>query len=462
MAVRLSIIIPTYQCESYFSETLDSLMKELPPDCELVLSDDGSTDGTPEILRQYEKRYENIRISLGIHKGASGARNTGLTLAQGEFVTFMDCDDCLDRGFLSKALPELRSQADLYIFGIKRVFYDGKEEYWTVSDRTFETVSDFADEYIRNRNLLIYSNCNKFYRNSVIREQGLRFDETLSFGEDRLFNYEYLPYCGRIITSSLVMLDYIQRSTESMSGRHIPHYYTGARKLHDAKVQCFLNLSKGTDEQERRDFIAFDLIQVVKGTIARFEDHPEEKEENLPEINRLIFAKFPEDPGKTDLFLIPGSRTCLYKAEYALEKGKSNEKALYVVSGGNCYAGTETTEAEVMAEYLIKNGVPESNVFLENKATYTKANLELSAEIIRQIRKDHPEIRTIGIVIGWFHMRRTRLLQERLGLFTDMTVHYLPCCLPNTSPEGWYLNENAKKILLSELKKMILLTGEEP
>ncbi len=292
--MRLSIIIPTFQCGSFFAETLDFLMKELPGDCELVLVDDGSSDDTPEILRQYDKRYDNIRISLCAHKGASGARNAGLTLAKGDYVAFMDCDDCLHPEFLFQALPLLCHQADLYIFGIKRILCDGESSLWTVKDRTFETVSEFADEYIRSRNLLIYSNCNKFYRNSIIREHGLRFDETLSFGEDRLFNYAYLTYCGRIITSSLLMLDYIQRTTESMSGRHIPGYFERVRKLHDAKVQCFLSLSKGTDEQERISFVAADLILEVNGTLGRFESHPEEIEENLPAINRMIFEDMPD------------------------------------------------------------------------------------------------------------------------------------------------------------------------
>ncbi len=460
--MRLSIIIPTYQCGSFFADTLNILMKELPGDCELILVDDGSTDDTPEILQRYDQLYDNIRISLCAHRGASGARNTGLTLAEGEFVTFMDCDDCLERDFLSKALPMLAQQADLYIYGIKRILCNGETSLWTVKDRTFETVSEFADEYIRCRNLLIYSNCNKFYRNSMIREQGLCFDETLSFGEDRLFNFAYLAGCGKIITSSLVMLDYIQRSTESMSGRHIPHYFKTVRKLHDAKVQCFLTLSKGTEEEERIGFAAADLVQETKGTIDRFESHPEEIEENLPEINRMIFEDMPDDPGEMDLYLIPGSQTCLYKAEYALEKGKSNQNAFYVVSGGNDYLGTEITEAEVMADYLIKNGVPESRVYMENKATYTRANLELSVPIIDRIRKDHPEVRRIGIVTAWFHMRRTRLLREHDNLFPDMSVSYLPCYLEQTSPDLWYRNANARRILLGEIEKTTILTGKEP
>lgn len=247
-----------------------------------------------------------------------------------------------------------------------------------------------------------------------------------------------------------------------MSGRHIPQYFEKVRKLHDAKVRCFLSLSKGTDEQERISFVAADLILEVNGTLGRFESHPEEIEENLPEINRMIFEDIQDDPGEVDLFLIPGSRTCLYRAEYALEKGKSNPDTFYVVSGGNCYLETEITEAKVMADYLIKNGVPESRVYLENEATYTRANLELSAPIIDRIRKEHPKVKRIGIVTAWFHMRRTRLLREHDNLFSDMEVSYFPCRLDQTSPEIWYQNDNVKKTLLAEIEKTTILTGKEP
>ena len=78
----------------------------------------------------------------------------------------------------------------------------GERVLWTVSDRYYPDVSA---EYIRLRKLLIYSNCNKFYRRDLVMEHRIRFDEEPVFGEDRLFNYEYLNVCGSIITSSSIM-----------------------------------------------------------------------------------------------------------------------------------------------------------------------------------------------------------------------------------------------------------------
>ena len=287
----LSIIIPTYNCSRFVDEGIGSVLSQLPDDYELVIVDDGSTDDTVERLKAYEGTRENLKIFYGEHKGASAARNMGLDLATGCFVAFMDCDDCLQDDFIEKSRPLLDKDADLYIFGIEWIPLQGDREYWTVTDRHFETASDFADEYIRTRKMLVYSNCNKFYRRSIIEEQQIRFREGLAFGEDRLLNYEFLAHCGSIVTSSLIYLRYIQRSLKSMSSGYVPDYFETVLMLHDKKVDCFLNLSKGTTREERNDFIAYDISTEIERTINRFSEHPEEKEENLPKIKQFLMSE---------------------------------------------------------------------------------------------------------------------------------------------------------------------------
>ena len=293
-SIKLSVIVPTYNCEAYLDECLRSVLFQLPEDCELIAVDDGSDDGTAALLAGYEGTRENLRVLRREHTGASGARNAGLDAAAGEFVSFLDCDDCLQPGFLEKSLPMLESGADLYIFGIERIPLGSAPERWTVADRVYPDAAAFADEYIRIRALMIYSNCNKFYRRSVARRLGLRFDEGVSFGEDRLFNYGFLPGCGRIETSSELMLRYIQRGYGSMSARHIPRYFENALALHRAKTRCFLPLSTGTTEEERRSFAARDLAAEIWQTLARFKAHPEEEAENMPAVNALISGLCPE------------------------------------------------------------------------------------------------------------------------------------------------------------------------
>ena len=137
----------------------------------MILPDDGSTDGTAAILDDYDAKNDNIKAIKCTHKGASYARNEGLNLAKGKYVTFIDFDDALCPGFLEESLRLLSEDTDLYIFGIVRERLDSSKEICSVKDRLYDAVSDFADDYIRKRKMLIYSNCNKFYRNELIQKK---------------------------------------------------------------------------------------------------------------------------------------------------------------------------------------------------------------------------------------------------------------------------------------------------
>lgn len=264
----LSLIIPTYNCIEYLDETLGSVFSQPADDVELILVDDGSNDGTVEKLRSMRSgSQDHVKILLCEHRGVSAARNTGIDAATGDMIAFMDCDDCLADDFFHNSRMVARQAADLYIFGFERVEIRdagemGRSETVTpmlLEGRYYETASDFADHYIRSRQLLIYSACNKFYRRSLLDRHGIRFREGMEFGEDRMFNFDYLRICESILTSQVVMFRYMQRNPDSASKRLFPDYYDTIMKLHKAKTDCFTSLSKGTTHEEKADFIAYDL-----------------------------------------------------------------------------------------------------------------------------------------------------------------------------------------------------------
>ena len=460
--ILLSIIIPTYNCESYVRECLNSVLKDIPDGVELIVVDDGSSDNTKAILNEFEsKDSDKLKIIYATHKGSSGARNTGLDNATGEFITFLDCDDCIKKGFLEAGLKLVSSGAygaDLYIFGIERTYLSGEKQLWSVPDRFFPTVSDFADEYIRTRQLLIYSNCNKFYKRSIIEESAIRFAEAMEFGEDRLFNYMFLPSCsGGVVTSSLTMLSYLQRSEVSMSTKYVPDFFKNIISLHKEKINCFCSLSMGTTPDEKIDFLAYDLSREVERAVDRFEVHPEEKAENLPYINRLVFGNTPDLDKPLDFILVLGSSNCEYRVNKALEISKSHPGVRFIVSGGNQHKSGFGTEAEFMANYLKMHGVPVTDYILENRALNTYQNLTFSSNILESIGKERPEGSPpfrVGIITGGFHIPRTRLAMENVKGFSNAETVYIPAYGPNTTPDNWFLNPVGRSVVFSEIYKL--------
>lgn len=461
----ISIIIPTWNCEKYLDEVLQSVLSQLPEDNELIAVDDGSTDTTAQKLLALEGR-PNIRIALRKHAGVSAARNAGLDMARGKYVFFLDCDDILRNGFLKDSRPLLSKYAALYIFSIERVPLHGENEFWMVKDRVYESVSDFADEYVRVRNLLVYSNCNKFYLRSIIEKNRIRFDETVDFGEDRLFNYRFLSCCeneGRIVTSAHISIQYVQRGFFSLSTRHVPNYFRRVMFLHEEKMKCFQKLARGVSLEEHLDFEAYDAFREIEHTLERFQEHSEEKAENLPEINRLLFGGTDISEANchaVDILVVTGSRDCEYRARKAFEIG--GKACCYVVSGGNLHKSGDCTEADYMARFLSRNGVPDSNIFIDNRASNTEENLKYSAEIVCRIRASHRQKTSagrIGIVTAAFHIPRVKLTAERLGVFDKEFVCFIGVYGKNTGPHNWYLKENCRTAVLSDFMKCIKLKG---
>ncbi len=461
MNKRLSLIIPAYNCAEYLHETLDSVLSQLPDDCELIVVDDGSADETPDILRSYAAEYRGLRIALKENGGVSSARNMGLDVAEGRWVAFMDCDDVLKGSFFEKALSLTETAADLCIFSFERVELMEADELVAplmVADRIYNTVSDFADEYVRTRHLLVYSACNKFYKKEILDEYGIRFRKGLSFGEDRLFNYEYLNCCGSVITSSVRMFRYMQRNPESASKRSFPDYFNTIMMLHNAKMDCFLKLSGGTTGAEKRSFAGYDLSTEVSRMIDRFDNHPEEKDENLPKINRLLFGDPDDTSGPFDFLIVLGSRNCGYRAEKALEISGNDPDTLFIVTGGNTHMDGEHTEAGFMAELLKKRGISGDRIIIEDQAANTFRNLELSALLIEEavtagIVSKPCECLRVGIVTAGFHIPRTRMMAEDIPWYDGKDLVFIPAYGEHTRPDNWYYDPQGRNIGLSEIAK---------
>ena len=103
----ISIIIPIYNAESYLKHCLDSVLAQTVTDLQLVLVDDGSTDGSLTIAQAYAKQDKRIEVYRQTHAGQSAARNLGLSHAQGDYIAFVDADDSIDPDWCQKHLDAI-------------------------------------------------------------------------------------------------------------------------------------------------------------------------------------------------------------------------------------------------------------------------------------------------------------------------------------------------------------------
>lgn len=180
---KVSVIIPVYNTEKYLRECLDSVVNQTLGDIEIILVDDGSTDGSLEILREYEADDSRIHILTQKNAFAGAARNLGMEFAHGKYLLFLDSDDYFDLNMLKKttALAQ-KYDADITLFGGKR-FDDstGKMENvpWWIPSRKMVTIQPFSARDVSNRIFQLASPgpCNKLFKASFVRGLGLKFQE---------------------------------------------------------------------------------------------------------------------------------------------------------------------------------------------------------------------------------------------------------------------------------------------
>ena len=107
---KVSVIIPVYNTEPYLRECLDSVINQTLRDIEIICVDDGSTDGSLAILREYQEKDSRVSVYMQPNLNAGAARNHGLRYAKGEYLSFLDSDDFFERNMLETAYEYAKRQ----------------------------------------------------------------------------------------------------------------------------------------------------------------------------------------------------------------------------------------------------------------------------------------------------------------------------------------------------------------
>lgn len=180
---KVSVIIPVYNSDKYLEETLKSIVEQSLKEIEIICIDDGSTDSSVNIIKKFSQMDNRIKILYQKHKGGGAARNLGLTMARGKYVSFLDADDFFDRTMLEKAYKKCEEHnAEICVYGVncynqnsKQVYYEisGLRDYLLPSQQVFSW-RDFPD-YIFNS----FHNWpwNKMFLRSFLDVNHIRFQE---------------------------------------------------------------------------------------------------------------------------------------------------------------------------------------------------------------------------------------------------------------------------------------------
>ncbi|GIE99130.1 bifunctional glycosyltransferase/CDP-glycerol:glycerophosphate glycerophosphotransferase [Paractinoplanes rishiriensis] len=223
---RVSIILACYNVEAFIDDAFQSIVKQSEfANFEVIPVDDGSTDGTWEIIERYRRQYPDNFFPLRFDKGSGGPgrpRNAGLDRARGEYVIFMDPDDRIHKDGYSKLFKTIeKHQSDVVIatrYGVKEK--QGPEsKVWVdwIADKPYVNQDNYAIklDLLSQRPVILKT----IYRRDLIEEYGLRFLEGVSSSEDEIFDKKFLFLCRKITKINDVVYLYTVARTGSITSK---------------------------------------------------------------------------------------------------------------------------------------------------------------------------------------------------------------------------------------------------
>lgn len=288
---KISVIIPVYNVLPYLEKALTSICNQTLEDLQIIIVDDGSTDGSGTIIDLFAQKDHRILVLRQKNNGVSFARNKGLQAVNSEYIFFMDADDYVERNMLADYYASaVKSNCDLLISGFyfetlaaaetslkfSMCFQDG----YYPDRKSFE--KDFIQIWDRH---LFYNICNKLYKTKIIKEYHLKFP-LLKNGEDLKFNEMYLQYCHSFICLKNCYYHYVRERPGSSTAFRKNWFATRVQEYEDLNL-CFDGF--GIHTAESREFLSRRFIERAVGCIENEFESPRkisflEKAKNIKSI----------------------------------------------------------------------------------------------------------------------------------------------------------------------------------
>lgn len=313
----VSVIVPVYRAEGCLQYCIDSIREQSIQDIEIILVDDGSPDRSGEICDTYAAADPRIRVIHKENGGVSSARNAGIEAAGGEYIVFADSDDYAEPDYIASLLSAREADPDAgHIWCCFRTVAGYVQEETRPnrpSDKP-EKLFSRAEIMTLHEMFLDAAPFCKLYRTDVIKKNHLRFDETLSLGEDLLFNLAYLDAVPdtaiKVIAKPLY--NYVQGNSESLGSKYRPDMLEIYRKLNNT-FEGYLKKWQVSEEQLQKFYNSwyYSLDKVMRNNM---KDAEKSRGACIRQNNKLIKSReFQEIYQKTDCYLNP-----LYKLAYKI------------------------------------------------------------------------------------------------------------------------------------------------
>ena len=214
----VSIVVPVYNCEKFVGRCLDSIIKQTYPDWECIAIDDGSIDKSGEVCDGFARQDKRFRVIHKLNGGVSAARNDGINLASGKYITFIDADDFIAPEYIEDLVKHAHQEEKESIVVSGMITKTPTKQYVSFQYQDKSTFDMPPSELIVKYDLFRDGGpCNKLYSLELIKQNNLRFLTQLSYHEDHIFVYSYYLHIKCIFLSSYCGYYYYHREGSNNS-----------------------------------------------------------------------------------------------------------------------------------------------------------------------------------------------------------------------------------------------------
>jgi len=246
---KVSIIVPVYNASVYLESCLETLSKQTYLNYEVLLINDGSTDNSLDICVKYSNIYNNFITYSQVNKGVSSARNYGLKKASGEWITFVDSDDAVDKNYLEVLTKGIKNvKHDLIISGYYINYVYEQYHILKIPEIIYSNTLQEKLFSIERKGLFnsIYS---KLYKKCILSKHDIMFDEKLNNGEDLVFNCEYYKHVTNVQLIDQAAYHYKKRDISSLVNKYNENLEQMVKNCNQARFDLYSHLNMFTTKK---------------------------------------------------------------------------------------------------------------------------------------------------------------------------------------------------------------------
>lgn len=229
--MKVSVIIPVYNSIAYLRRSVDSVLKQSFEDYEILLIDDGSTDGSEVICDEYAEQFDRVKAVHQQHRGVSSACNCGIDNAHGKYLMFCDSDDYAEPDWMETLYSEAQKHPDSFVFSGFYKEEAGSAKPVQLNDPSRNRLFPITEYYYLYRSGFSAYRWNRIFLKEKVAEK-IRFAEKISVGEDVLFNIDYLKTCDSFLYVDKPLYHWVNNGNESLSRAYHAKYYDDIKKLY--------------------------------------------------------------------------------------------------------------------------------------------------------------------------------------------------------------------------------------